>query len=125
MLICTSCEQGSHAHCLDPPVEKRPKTWSCSNCSTRRKSKPAARAVASASAKANVSVAKPRGRKRLPSENIEESSEEEDNDDEEEEEEEGEEEEGEEVTEKLPPPPGVTVRDIELFKKVQQKTAEV
>ena len=129
MLICTSCEQGFHAHCLEPPVEKRPKTWSCSNCSSRRKSKPAARAVASASAKANVSVAKPRGRKRLPSENIEESSEEEGDDDDEEEEEEEEEEEGEkegeEVAEKLPPPPGVTVRDIELFKKVQQKTAEV
>ena len=125
MLICTSCEQGFHAHCLEPPVEKRPKTWSCSNCSSRRKSKPAARAVASASAKANVSVAKPRGRKRLPSENIEESSEEEEGDDDDEEEEEEGEEEGEEVAEKLPPPPGVTVRDIELFKKVQQKTADV
>lgn len=27
--------------------------------------------------------------------------------------------------EKIPPPPGVTVRDVELFKKVQQTTAEV
>lgn len=33
-------------------------------------------------------------------------------------------EESEEV-EKIPPPPGVTVRDVELFKKVQQTTAEV
>ena len=27
--------------------------------------------------------------------------------------------------EKIAPPPGVTVRDVELFKKVQQTTAEV
>lgn len=37
---------------------------------------------------------------------------------------EAEEEEAEEV-EKIPPPPGVTIRDVELFKKVQQTTAEV
>lgn len=30
-----------------------------------------------------------------------------------------------EEVEKIPPPPGVTVRDVELFKKVQQTTAEV
>lgn len=30
-----------------------------------------------------------------------------------------------EEIEKIPPPPGVTVRDVELFKKVQQTTAEV
>lgn len=39
-------------------------------------------------------------------------------------EEEDEAEEAEEV-EKIPPPPGVTIRDVELFKKVQQTTAEV
>lgn len=73
LLICISCEQGYHAHCLDPPVEKRPKNWSCSNCSSsRRKSKPVPKASASA---AVVPAAKPRGRKRLPSEDIEESSE--------------------------------------------------
>ena len=48
----------------------------------------------------------------------------EEGDDDEDENEERAEEEEEEV-EKLPPPPGVTLRDIELFKKVQQKTAEV
>lgn len=30
-----------------------------------------------------------------------------------------------EEVEKIPPPPGVTFRDVELFKKVQQTTAEV
>ena len=35
--------------------------------------------------------------------------------------------EGEETeeVEKIAPPPGVTVRDVELFKKVQQTTSEV
>lgn len=51
----------------------------------------------------------------------------EDDEDGEEEDDEDEEEEGEEsVIEPTPnPPPGVTVRDVELFKKVQQTTAEV
>jgi succinate-acetate transporter protein len=30
-----------------------------------------------------------------------------------------------EEVEKIAPPPGVTVRDVELFKKVQQTTSEV
>lgn len=30
-----------------------------------------------------------------------------------------------EEMEKISPPPGVTVRDVELFKKVQQTTSEV
>ena len=53
-----------------------------------------------------------------------EDEEDEDNDDDDDDDDE-EDAEVEEVVEKIPPPPGVTVRDVELFKKVQQTTAEV
>lgn len=108
LLICTACEQGFHAHCLDPPVEKRPKNWTCAQCAARRKSKQTSRSSDALSR---------RGRKRA---NEDQSS-----DEEEDEEEEDDQAEVEEAAEKIPPPPGVTVRDVELFKKVQHTTAEV
>lgn len=63
LLICNVCEQGFHAHCVDPPVEKRPKIWSCSNCAARRKSKLGTKS-------ADVSLKK--GRKRVDSSSSEE-----------------------------------------------------
>lgn len=68
MLICTICEQGFHAHCVEPPVEKRPKTWSCSQCAARRKSKQGSKS-------ADVSFRK--GRKRVDSHSSENEAEEE------------------------------------------------
>ncbi|KAI9557557.1 hypothetical protein GHT06_017385 [Daphnia sinensis] len=96
LLICNVCEQGFHAHCVDPPVEKRPKIWSCSNCAARRKSKLGTKS-------GDVSFKK--GRKRVDSSSSEEAAEHE---------------ESEEI-EKIPPPPGVTVRDVELFKKFSKQ----
>jgi hypothetical protein len=59
---------------------------------------------------------------------LDESEEEEEDDDEEDGDDDNDEEEDEEeaIPEPTPnPPPGVTVRDVELFKKVQQTTADV
>jgi hypothetical protein len=108
-------------------VEKRPKTWSCSNCAARRKSKQGTKS-------SDVSLKK--GRKRVDSSSSEEGTVHKlfisisafvyfllalntctvlvDAGGEETEE-----------VEKIAPPPGVTVRDVELFKKVQQTTSEV